>query len=309
MRYLWLAFLVGWSGSTYAAVGTSPSVDVPITISPSGPTPPPGAVAAGFTTLAANYDFTQTLPSNWLDCGTGDGAEHQWYQGVWWAGSPMVPCNVLITTDGGSQVIDLQWKPSMKSTAANGEALNITTMSKDTSKVVTFPNNAYYEIEVRYAPTVNNPECGSPLTGGWMYNTKFLTGTGSNWEVDIIETYGNCFGSYDGNFAARGYIWQGTSSLPAGYDPTQYNKYAVRLTSDGTAVKGCSYINNSFISCNGNAGADVIGLRNFLILNNGQGSQTNNAIRQTDMFVRHYRVWSCATWATTNCNGALNPPT
>ena len=58
MKYLWLAFLIGWSGSTYAAVGTSPSVDVPITISSSGPTPPAGAVAAGFTTLAANYDFT-----------------------------------------------------------------------------------------------------------------------------------------------------------------------------------------------------------------------------------------------------------
>src|SRR6266851_8606107 len=82
MRYLWLAFLIGWSGSTYAAMGTSPSVDVPITISSSGPTPPPGAVAAGFTTLAANYDFTQTLPANWLGC-PDDGLTHQWYQLDW----------------------------------------------------------------------------------------------------------------------------------------------------------------------------------------------------------------------------------
>jgi hypothetical protein len=46
---------------------------------------PAGALAAGFTTLAANYDFSQALyatQSNWLDCnGTNDSLP-------WHAGEP-----------------------------------------------------------------------------------------------------------------------------------------------------------------------------------------------------------------------------
>ena len=118
MRYLWLAFLIGWSGSAYAAMGTSPSVDVPITISSSGPTAPPGAVAAGFTTLAANYDFTQPMPAGWLGCSPDDGQTHQWYQQP----NNTFPCNIAQTTDPstGGSVLNIQWLPSY----GNGASLS-----------------------------------------------------------------------------------------------------------------------------------------------------------------------------------------
>src|ERR1700757_388786 len=61
MKYLWLILFIVLSGPAYAAMSTA--VDVPITImgsvSPSVCTsPPPEAVAAGFTTPSVCFDFT-----------------------------------------------------------------------------------------------------------------------------------------------------------------------------------------------------------------------------------------------------------
>jgi hypothetical protein len=308
MRYLWLAFLIGWSGSAYAAMGTSPSVDVPITISSSAPTPPPGAVAAGFTTLAANYDFTQTLPVNWLGCYPYDSNPHQWYQGLWWYPDEP-PCNIKQVNDSvaRSNVLDLQWLPSY-GTAGTG-FLAMETLSHDTTKVTDFPN-AYYEIVYRVTPTVAN-NTGAPLTAFWTWGTASARGGSGPIEWDFVETYGLNFGQYDagihnwGNNAGLPYLWQGTSSLPSGYDPTQYHTYAGRLTSDGsTLMSACSYVDNTLIACvNPQAAGAEFNQRNFLIVNNGMSNAT--ATLQTDMYVKSIRVWSCANWQTTMCNGTV----
>jgi hypothetical protein len=69
----------------FAAMLLAPSLaygaDLTVQVVPaaSSPAAPAGAQAAGFTTLAANYDFTQPLPSNWLGCSPWDGQPHQWY--------------------------------------------------------------------------------------------------------------------------------------------------------------------------------------------------------------------------------------
>jgi hypothetical protein len=310
MRYLWLAFFIGWSSSAYAAMGTSPSVDVPITISPSGPTPPPGAVAAGFTTLAANYDFTQPLPANWLGCAPFDGNTHQWYQGLWWYSSEP-PCNITQVGDSvaASNVLDLQWLPSYAGQGTQ-DYLVMSTLSHDTTKVTDFPN-AYYEIVYRVAPTVPDPN-SSPLTAFWTWGTDSARGGSGPIEWDFIETYGSNFGAYDAGIHNHGnsdlgtqFVFQGTSSFPAGYDPTQYHTYAMRITSDGsTQMSACSYVDGTLIACaNPQAVRAEFNQRNFIIVWNGAGGQP--VTQKTDMYVKSVRVWSCANWKTTMCNGTV----
>jgi hypothetical protein len=312
MRYLWLAFLIGWNGSAYAAMGTSPSVDVPITISSSGPTPPPGAVAAGFTTLAANYDFTQTLPANWLGCysstGGYDNGPHQWYQGNFWH-SKEPPCNISQAFDSvaGSNVLDLGWLPSYAGQGTEDE-VEITTESHDTTQVTDFPPNVYLEIVARVSPLAANPT-NFPQSGFWTWGTLASRDTNhAPIEWDILELYGASAACCDAaihNWGNPGvgvpYLWQGSSSLPSGWDPTQYHTYAVRTTSDGSSVmSGCAYVDGNLIRCvNPQAIGAEFNLRNYILLWNGSSTQ------QLDMYVKSVHVWSCANWQTTMCNGTV----
>src|SRR5580693_8938461 len=82
------------SGAAEAQKSTT--VTVPITVT--HVSVPPGAAAAGFTTVALNSDFTQPQPANWLggcaNPGNGaplspmfydDGVPHVWWQNIWWS--------------------------------------------------------------------------------------------------------------------------------------------------------------------------------------------------------------------------------
>jgi hypothetical protein len=74
MRSLWLAFLIGWSGSACAATGTSPSVDVPVTITPLGNACLAGSICPpGNWTIAFDEEFNGPLDFNskWTQPGGG----------------------------------------------------------------------------------------------------------------------------------------------------------------------------------------------------------------------------------------------
>jgi beta-glucanase (GH16 family) len=79
MRSLWLAFLIGWSGSACAATGTSPSVDVPVTITPLGNACLAGSICPpGNWNLVFGDEFNGTVvdTSKWfvqVDGGRGKG--------------------------------------------------------------------------------------------------------------------------------------------------------------------------------------------------------------------------------------------
>jgi hypothetical protein len=62
------------------ASSANPGTDLIVQVVPAAlpPAVPAGVQPAGFTTLAANYDFTQPLPSNWLGYSPLDGQRHQW---------------------------------------------------------------------------------------------------------------------------------------------------------------------------------------------------------------------------------------
>ena len=268
---------------------------------------PAGAAAAGFTTLAANYDFTQPLSAGWLGCAPFNSNAHQWYQGQWWY-SAEPPCDITQVTDtaAGTKVLAIKYAPAYASAGTNG--LYMSTMSHDTSKVTDFPN-AYYEITYRITPTLDKS-----YTALWTWSQRSAKGGPGPIEWDFIETYGTWLGGYDAAIHtwahnSGSYVWQGTNNLQVGYDPTQYHTYAGRVTSDGsTQISICSYVDGNLIKCksvDAPVSTDFTN-RNALIVGNGTCCGTGaNPSGETTMYIKSIRVWSCADWQTTMCNGTV----
>ena len=92
-----LALLAASSAEAFRPRGSGPIPSAALGIAVPAP-----AAAAGFTTLALNADFTQTLPANWLGgcavAGNGspnnisDNTGHTWYLNYWWS-STYQNCN------------------------------------------------------------------------------------------------------------------------------------------------------------------------------------------------------------------------
>jgi hypothetical protein len=290
---------------------------------------PAGAQAAGFTHCAANYDFTVstnftynghsynlTNTSTWLDtCGA---TYPLWYvtasDGV---GNPAT-CNAWsITTDGGTQVLQMHWDPSFMTSP-------IYTTGMQTSGAVDFPLGSYFQATYRSTTgSFGDPRgSGAPFVSAWwswQANNPVL-------EIDFLETYaysaatgkGLC-GSMVCGAGAGAHDWGTNGSFPiatyeasggSGYDPTIYETIGTRVTNDGsTNVAGCGYLNNTFLSCgvSGNLSQpSQYQNRSYLIMYDGP--QANDGYTPTvaqDIFVKSIVVFSCANWRSGQC---LNNP-
>jgi hypothetical protein len=322
------------------AYGANPTANLSVQIVPAGSAIPVGAQAAGFTTLAANYDFTKPMPANWLGCQPWDGQKHLWYQitdvthnnGVDTSGS--IPCEIAQTTDPqnpGQTALAIPWKSSYR--PSPGFPFTnpfISTMSPDfessnaPNNMVgppTFPD-AYFEYEFRVQSSAprNNPPFVLPGAdiAAWMVfagaGNEFNGYEGDTFEIfdsnnpnaqptSTIHTWG------DGDANARQYF-----QAPSNYDVRQYHKWAMRRTSDGTNTSFCTYLDGAFQTCanyNSAAGAeatkkwglmlDVGMLCNFKQLDT---SCYPPAPFSLIMYVKTARVWSCTNWQTTMCNGS-----
>jgi hypothetical protein len=283
------------SGSIACGIGPNYNGSIPV-----------GAQAAGFTTCAANYDFTSSAYANtstWLDC--AGATNPQWYHTIWWAAASP-PCTVQIVNDSvaGSNVLDFTWLPSYgtKGGSTNGfQAME--TMIHDGSIATDFPD-AYIEIEYRITPVLANT-----YSSLYTWTRLGALGTGAIIEWDDIETYGTtryaddaaCHNWSNGS-GCNGFLWHGSGPS----DISQYHKYAMRITGDGsTAIYACSYVDGNFIGhcVNGVPNAGEFSVRNFLIV--GVGSYSGQPSGQVDMLVKSIRVWSCANWRTTMCSGTV----
>jgi hypothetical protein len=150
------------------------------------------------------------------------------------------------------------------------------------------------------------------------------------WDVEEIETgalWKSSAGVHNwGNGNGVIFLWceYGGCGAPPGinsgtFDPNIYHTFGIRVTSDGATMVGCAYVDNVFINCGalpGGLSAFQAALgRNFLVLQNAcdwwnqPGGQCTQGQEQ-HLYVKSVRVWSCASWATTQCNGPVlsGPP-
>ena len=318
------------------AFGGNPSADLSVqvvTVTPpgnGGPTVPPGAQVAGYTTLALNNDFTQPMPDQWLggcaNPGNGqpnnpmyndDGGPHSWWQNRWWSRGYQ-PCNIGQLTDPsyGGMVLDIPWvvNPSYSSLGNN-----LMTASWDYNPVThigqarTYPNGTYYEITARIDP----PTMLGNYFAFWTWGEAGLSGGPSGIEWDVVEGDDENYGLYDSaihNWSSGtggGWILYPWTNLAPGtnLDPTKYNTYGLRVTSDGAEAVGCTYINNIFQTCAplGGLTDDEKTNRNVLLITSACNSwaETCNAGVTQHFYVKNVRLWSCSSWQNTQCNGHL----
>lgn len=287
-----------------------------ITPAQSDPTVPAGAQAAGFTTLAANWDFTANtmciagscVPasplSNWLDCAGASNPQ-------WWELGNCVDTTII--TDGGVGTLDLRFN------IANWPGQNSNTMQTanrtNTSTSMAFPTGIYVEIKSRnptYVGTCNSsaPSCSQNDFFGW----STANNTSSPFvEWDFIEMYGQA--TVNGGIAHN---WNGANggdqlstrepgSVP-GYDPTIYHIYGTRVTTDGAGnVALCFYLDNTILTpCGSDSLLSPTPLpHDFFSLETGPYTFPNNFLQNSHYYIQWIRVWECAGWATGQCNGTM----
>jgi hypothetical protein len=280
-----LALLV--PGLAYSA---NPSADLTVQVVPGPPPPgiacaigpnytgpiPAGAQAAGYTTCAANYDFTNAAYSNvssWLRCPDDGTPGYQWYYTYF---SAFDCANVVMVTDGGTQTLQISFTTDLFT--AGEKQLQLETQAERGAlpRVGTsFPAGLYVESVWRYpASTFANAPANTPalLAGApfmWCNNCSIGGASTPFVEIDPNEQYSNAgsttidatsfvgytnFGTGEWNFGGAGnhlgLIGSGPrSSNVAGWDPTVYHTYSLRWTQNTSGnFAGCVYFDNTQLS-------------------------------------------------------------
>jgi hypothetical protein len=322
VKYLCLVFVIGLSAAAYALTGTSPPVNLQITITPSAPPPPPPpppggvptqAANAGFSTLAYNFDFSQPQygnpTTNWIDCSypPTDGSK------VWHQASPGVPsfrCDATVfsqTTDQGFTVLDERWDSADDGkSSGNGSFNSIQTVTRQGTGQGGTPTAQFPNFFIETVYRIDALGSGSGVISGpdgvWTWQTG-----GSQWEWDIAELYGSSGGF--GDECGQQCTWVsynagigGNQNIPSGWSPFNYHKYGMLVTSDGVnATYGCGWIDDVFQNCFNR------GISNFpqwLIMWVGGTGANATQLPTTNQYIQYVRVWSCAAWQTTQCNGS-----
>jgi hypothetical protein len=138
-----------------------------------------------------------------------------------------------------------------------------------------FPHNSYYELVARITPALP----GAYFVLNTCASERIYDQNQAGIEWDVI---GNQLWKYDAEVhntdISSALTWTGQAfgsnpGMPASYDPNQYHTFGMRVTSDGTNMTGCSYIDNNFIDCKplpGELPASKAVQRNFLVLQNAR---------------------------------------
>ena len=303
-----------------AATPTPPPSPTPPPPPPStGLTPPAGAAAAGYTTLALNIDFTGATTSSyngtafnaqnlsaWLDC-AGASNPIFWENGF---SSNAPPCSAFnIVNDNGTTALDMTYLLSYwpNSLTSSIQTVNPTNNSLQHN----FPQDVYYEITFRMSSqTVNScPSGGGLCLFGTFFTWVFGNGSSAPMEWDIVETWSNgaaTNGAID-HQGSHGGQPMGPNYYGCCADFTQYHTYADRVTTDGNNNwAGCSYLDNTVLGCNKSGfSGDQQTQRNIISANIGAWTSSNNVTAQQDMYIKSIRMWSCSSWLTSQCNGTL----
>jgi hypothetical protein len=323
MKHLLLVFLLVLSGPAYALSGTSPSVDIPVTITQSvvGGLPAP-AQAAGFTTHALNTDFSQPAYSNianWVDgCGGPTSGNHWVYS--YYGFQQGAPCaDLIMETDAsiGKQVLHWQVHP--------GDPVYAGDTSSTAALCLCWPDHCFQGsatnwlgpqmyMEINFRISAASFSQNTNITGTIAGGDLAATSQPGNWlEPDFAEIYAN-------NNDGTGWIYgDGTiewvnyqisnglfTSPPANLrlDMTAYHTLGVLFTSNTTDFAKCYYVDGKKIGCWSftlTNPSDLTVLHQIFVWSNGAINQANN----TDTYIQSINIWMCANWATQTCVGTL----
>ena len=270
---------------------------------PGGPTPPAEAANAGFTTLAANYDFSQPLyatQSNWLDCADNN-PSLPWHKNIFASGSG-IPCNINQVVDPafGQTVMRMSYLGSYQNTYGTTPVAMETDHAGST---LNFPVGMFMETVYREDFEFSNRSQNGAANGAmWTWQ-----GPSNGFEFDVGENVAEAGGYGDAAWInwqfgpqTSGFLW-GTTNI----DITVYHKYQMLVTSDGgTQVYACAWYDDAFQSCSGTAAAGINYTERARLLSSvGQPSTLDTTFNQ-NQYVQYIRVWSCANWVSTACNGS-----
>jgi hypothetical protein len=337
-QLLFIAALLA-PGFAYGGTATN-TLNAPQVVDPPGSAPqaPAQAQAAGFTTCVVCMDFTApsggvwvndaavagvnaAQTNTWLDC--AGASSPIWFQGT--NGPPLAgPCpDIAADAVGNPQVLRMTSPPLGASNTINGIKL----YNNGTGMGIMAPTDNYMEA------TFSVPQFPSKgyIQGHWLGGAgEIPNGVHNYLEADAFEVntnlfsgaYASGFGSwYNGHFDL-GNNWSGTFPPNYGSDnlSTQYLKIGERLTSDGTTIYKCMWINDVFQNCINHAvdGTNLNSIQlsdahsrfqTYLALTgclSGAGGcpTTSNMVAYTKSFF----MWSCSGWQTTACHSSSADP-
>lgn len=289
---------------------------------------PAPAQAAGFTHCAANYDFTTrtfTTLSNWLSCivsggGGGGGSAALTLYAVTWTGSGaggVCGTNWLMDTDGGSQVLHLHTAISDNSSFGGVGVMPTTgrgaTCPTGTYPCVDFPQGKWIEMTFRLSTAMWN----------MAFNTTNVLsfdfwGGGGNVEEDFLELAINPHGNdeqflyWSGGVIVAGAAVAGNGQAQYTLDPTSYHTIAMLVTTDGSDLAICGYLDGTpaphncvkVSSSHTVSASDISGRGNFLDYC-GPSALNSAPTSASDCYIKSIRVFSCPSWKSTACTGSL----
>jgi hypothetical protein len=258
--------------------------------------------------------------SNWMECGASDTTK------MWHIGTGALPCNISVATDGGTPVLDVQYLPSYSSFGQTGGANNVRietvtgggTPIPPLSDYFNYPQGSYVETVYRVARVVTNTSQNQHAVWSYALDPNSCP---LDYEFGELYTKGSATNLGDSAFSQQvcntvfGFMWAstGNNTLTPGWDILHYHKYAGMMTNNGTdSTIGCSYVDDilqlgDFNGCHdalptGGATGQVTD-RFYLIAFVSADSAPYPDVTQ-DVYVQYIRVWSCASWATTQCSGS-----
>jgi hypothetical protein len=335
------------------AYGQNPSADLSVQVTPAGSGPPNSitcaigpnytgsipaqASAAGYTTCAANYDFTNASVYNnanmstWLSCPDSGNAGFQFY--CTRPGSSVFPplSDFQIVTDtvsgptGSFQALQIMFTPADQASGVGGTQMTTwTAVCPSGCPGSYFPSGNYAEYVARNpASTFNNP---ATYIGGAPY---FANPNVTNWlEVDISEMYNpqnnNGAGAGEhcvGNFSC------GSGQFPffpavaqfSGYNPEVYHAFGFRFTLDTSGnIGACTYYDAVQTPTSGRPACATTTYRNgstdsAITARNGlvgayivpQGL-TQTLTNPLTVLLQRVTIWTCASWRTTPCQTGVD---
>jgi hypothetical protein len=275
------------------------SADLTVQVVPaaSSPAVPAAAQAAGFTTLAANWDFSQATyatQSNWLDCNDNN-SSLAWHAGV--PGVTSIACNIFQTVDPntGQTVMHFLQLPSYGAGKFMG-------MQTKVGSTITFGvNNYFVEATYRIGSSCTAPSNTCGPSGVWTWNDDTQ---GGHIEWDFMEEYGDQGGFSDGSPHWFSYS---TNNLPAGYSVFNYHKVSNLITSDGSSSKlDCGYVDDRLQGCGAAAdtNSSIYNTKFWMIASTQSGADGQTGNGNIDMYLQYIRVWTCANYQNNPCNGS-----